>query len=65
MCKEIRTVSSCAECGEVIGQTRDYKMCSKGRKKNEWGACGMGTVEQRVVKKLCAVCQAKKRPSYY
>jgi hypothetical protein len=40
-------------------------MCSKGRKKNEWGACGMGTVEQRVVKKLCAVCQAKKRPSYY
>ncbi|KAM0190416.1 hypothetical protein ACHAPI_009405 [Fusarium lateritium] len=66
MCTEIHTVSNCAECGDTIKHKRDYKMCSEGKKKNEWGACGMGTVEQRIVKKkLCAVCQARKRRVCY
>jgi hypothetical protein len=66
MCTETRTISNCVECGESTGQKRDIKMCIKGRKENEWGACGHGTVEQRIVEnKLCPVCKARKRSSYY
>ncbi|KIL92193.1 hypothetical protein FAVG1_04601 [Fusarium avenaceum] len=66
MCTETRTTSVCTECGDTIGHTRDVKMCRKGRKENEWGACGHGTVEHRILQnQLCEVCKARKRFSYY
>ncbi|KAF0640859.1 hypothetical protein FPSE5266_20184 [Fusarium pseudograminearum] len=46
----------------LVLRGKDYKMCSKGRKENKWGACGMSAVEMRPIPDgTCGECLKKQK----
>lgn len=49
MCTQVNMSYRCIKCNKEMRQGKDYKMCSKGRKANKWGACGMSAVEMRPI----------------
>ncbi|KAF5026347.1 hypothetical protein F66182_1555 [Fusarium sp. NRRL 66182] len=62
MCTETCEFWDCKICGREIRKERDFKMCSKGRKENQWGVCGkVKTVQKQYLKDICAACEEEIR----
>ena len=59
MCTEEVYNYECPKCGRDHRADRDYKMCSTGRRKNKWGACGKSSVERHNRVGTCPACIAK------
>ncbi|SCN67711.1 uncharacterized protein FFB20_02733 [Fusarium fujikuroi] len=59
MCTEEVYNYECPKCGKDHRADRDYKMCSTGRRKNKWGACGKSSVERHNRVETCPTCIAK------
>ncbi|KAJ0150338.1 Rubrofusarin-specific efflux pump aurT [Fusarium oxysporum f. sp. albedinis] len=63
MCTEVVNNFECHKCGKDHRTERDYKMCSKGRSKNKWGACGKSSVERHNIPETCPACVKKAKKS--
>ncbi|KAJ4246314.1 hypothetical protein NW762_013665 [Fusarium torreyae] len=58
MCLETVTFWDCQVCHRELQKERDFKMCKKGRKANEWGSCGQSTVQQNTYStQICTTCE--------